>query len=64
MATLEDLGRMAMVEIDDDVPEFNPPPVSAEWGRAALLIAAGAAVGGLLVGLQRSYRKAAPQPGQ
>jgi hypothetical protein len=54
MATLEDLGRMAMVEIDDDAlfPEDSAP--QRDWGTMALMLAASAAVCGVVVGLQRT----------
>lgn len=54
MATLEDLGRMAMVEIDSDTSFPPSAPVQAGWGRMALMLAASAAVCGLVVGLKNS----------
>jgi hypothetical protein len=52
MANLEDLSRMAMVEVDNETA--FPAPRGEGWGRMALLLAASAAVCGLVVGLKRS----------
>ena len=52
MATLEDLGRMAMVEIDHDAAFPSKRPATEGWGKMALMLAASAAVCGLVVGLK------------
>lgn len=54
MATLEDLGRMAMVEVGEDTVLPSRPDKSEGWGKMAMMLAASAAVCGLVVGLQRS----------
>ena len=58
MAMIEELGRMAMVDIGDDVPLLpQHPPESYGWGRLALLLAASAAFCGLLASVRRSGDK-------
>ncbi len=57
MATLEDLGRMAMVDIGEDRPLATRPfttneKESAGWGKMALLLAASAAVCSLVVSMK------------
>ena len=54
MATLEDLGRMAMVEVDNDTKFPDDGNEQDGWGKMALVLAASAAVCGVVVGLQRS----------
>ena len=54
MATLEDLGRMAMVEIDHDAAFPSTRTATEGWGKMALMLAASAAVCGLVVGLKSS----------
>ena len=51
MATLEDLSRMAMVEVDREAA-FPMTPRDG-WGKMALLLAASAAVCGMVVGLKQ-----------
>jgi hypothetical protein len=53
MATLEDLGRMAMVEVDNETQFPDTSEAADGWGRMALMLAASAAVCGVVVGLQR-----------
>lgn len=54
MATLEDLSRMAMVEVDEGT-EFPDSAAEQEgWGKMALMLAASAAVCGVVVGLQKT----------
>ena len=52
MATLEDLSRMAMVEVDSETA--FPMTQRDGWGKMALLLAASAAVCGVVVGLKQA----------
>ena len=52
MVTLEDLSRMAMVEIDSETA--FPMTQRDGWGKMALLLAASAAVCGVVVGLKQA----------
>ena len=54
MATLEDLGRMAMVDVGEDTVLPSRPGKSGGWGKMVIMLAASAAVCGLVVGLQES----------
>lgn len=57
MATLEDLGRMAMVDIGEDRPLATNETETTGWGKMALLLAASAAVCGLVVGMKHTTEK-------
>lgn len=55
MATLEDLSRMAMVEVGEDTAfPASGPSENEGWGKMAMMLAASAAVCGLVVSLKSS----------
>jgi hypothetical protein len=54
MATLEDLGRMAMVEVDQETSFATSHAAKEGWSRMVLILAASAAVCGLIVSLKSS----------
>ena len=52
MATLEDLGRMAMVEVDNETQFPDTSEAADGWGRMALMLAASAVFSGMDWGLK------------